>query len=82
MPPVSLSDEEFSAVRAAAGAVPYSGRDEFLRRVAAELESLSPPPCSNSFTRFSLKGALRPFGMTPSRNMRMRTARSRAPTGI
>jgi hypothetical protein len=42
MPPVSLTDEEFSAVRAAASAVPYSGRDEFLRRVAAELETHKP----------------------------------------
>jgi hypothetical protein len=41
MPPISLTDEGFSAVRAAAAAVPYAGRDEFLRRVAAELEAPS-----------------------------------------
>jgi hypothetical protein len=42
MPPVSLTDEEFSAVRASAAAVPYAWRDEFLRRVAAELETHQP----------------------------------------
>jgi hypothetical protein len=36
LPPVSLTDQEFTAVRAAAAAVPYAGRDEFLRPVAAE----------------------------------------------
>jgi hypothetical protein len=42
MPPVSLTDEEFAAVRVAGAAVPYSMRDEFLRRTAAELETHQP----------------------------------------
>jgi hypothetical protein len=42
MPPISLNEEETSAVKLAAAAVPYSGRDEFLRRVAAELQTLRP----------------------------------------
>jgi hypothetical protein len=40
--PVSLTDEEFNAVRAAAGAAPYAVRGEFLRRVAAELQTHRP----------------------------------------
>jgi hypothetical protein len=39
MPPVSLTDEEYAAVRIAAAAVPYGERGEFLRRIAAELEA-------------------------------------------
>jgi hypothetical protein len=39
MPPISLTDEEYQAVRLAANAVPYSERGEFLRLVAAELEA-------------------------------------------
>jgi hypothetical protein len=42
MPPVSLTDEEMSAVRAAAEAAPYAMRGEFLRRVTAELETHRP----------------------------------------
>jgi hypothetical protein len=40
--PVSLSDEEFAAVCAAAEAAPYAMRGEFLRRVAAELGTHRP----------------------------------------
>jgi hypothetical protein len=42
MPPVSLTDEEYSAVRVAAAAVPHAERGEFLRLVAAELETHQP----------------------------------------
>jgi hypothetical protein len=42
LPPVNLTDQQFTAVRAAAAAVPYAGRDEFLRRVAAEPERQPP----------------------------------------
>ena len=40
--PISLTEEEFAAANAAAAAVPYAGRGEFLRRVAAELETHRP----------------------------------------
>ena len=36
--PISLSDEEMTAVRTAAEAVPLGVRDDFLRQVADELE--------------------------------------------
>jgi hypothetical protein len=39
---VSLTDEQMTAVRTAATAVPYAHRDEFLRRTAAELETHQP----------------------------------------
>ena len=39
MAPISLSNEEMDAVCAAAASVPHTGRGEFLRKVAAELEA-------------------------------------------
>ena len=42
MPPLALSDEEMTLIRTAAEAVPRAQRDDFLRRVAAELEQRQP----------------------------------------